>query len=175
MDPYGNLTSLSEFSNGRRLRLISYMDPDIAFGLHASRPQGGGATFPGEIADLSIAFFIGVQRLSSGGPDSSVLRAEASAGDTFTLGWDADPGCLLCWGGDAFELSNDKSVLDDASQSPAARFTVDFVDGCWFALNNPDRDRVVDVSRFGTAERTPIIPFGWNGGDNQKWRAEAVG
>ena len=174
MDAYGNLTSVSEFSNGRRIRLISYMDPDIAFGLHASRPHGGGSPFIGEIEVLSLEYLIGVQRLSSGGPDSSVLRAEASGGDTFTLAWDADPGCLLSWGDGSFQLSNDKSPLEDMSQGPESRFTVDFVDGCWFALNNPDRNRVVDVSRFGTAERTPIIPFAWNGGDNQKWRAETV-
>jgi hypothetical protein len=173
MDAHGNLTDLSEFANGRRLRLISYMDPDIALGLHAARPSGGSG-FIGEIGALALEAFIGVRRLSLGDDGATVLVAQAAQGDTFTLGWGADPGCLLMWGGGGFSLSNDRSPLDDAAGSAGAEFTVDFVDGCWFALNNPNRDRVVDIEGARTDERTPIIPWSWNGGANQIWRAEAV-
>ncbi|WP_291836725.1 hypothetical protein [Brevundimonas sp.] len=86
MDAYGNLTDLSEFANGRRLRLISYMDPDIAFGLHAARPSGGSG-FMGEVETLALEYFIGVRRMSLGDDGATVLVAEAAPGGTFTLGW----------------------------------------------------------------------------------------
>jgi|APAra7269097235_1048549.scaffolds.fasta_scaffold01420_12 hypothetical protein len=173
MDAYGNLTDLSEFANGRRLRLISYMDPDIAFGLHAARPSGGSG-FMGEVETLALEYFIGVRRMSLGDDGATVLVAEAAPGGTFTLGWGADPGCLLIWGDGGFSLSNDRVPMDDMSGDPSTRFTIDFVDGCWFALNNPDHDRVADIAGEHTDERTPIIPWSWNGGSNQIWRAEAV-
>lgn len=173
MDAHGNLTSLSEFSNGRRLRLISYMDPDIALGLHAARFTSSDSSFIGEVETLALESFVGVRRLSLGDDGATVLVAQGAAGDTFTLGWAADPGCLLVWGGQ-FTLSNDRVALAATADDPATHFTVDFVDGCWFALNTPDRDRVADIEGGRTDERTPIIAFSWNGGSNQIWRAEAV-
>ena len=57
---------------------------------------------------------------------------------------------------------------------PERMFTVDFVDGCWFALNTCDRVLVMDIMQSRTDEGTPIIGFGWNGGNNQRWRAEML-
>lgn len=52
-------------------------------------------------------------------------------------------------------------------------FTGDLLDPApWFALNNNEHDKVVDVDHGRTDENTPVIGFPWNGGDNQKWRME---
>ncbi len=53
--------------------------------------------------------------------------------------------------------------------------TVDSVkDGNWFALNNNDHKWVLDAKGARNADKTPIITWEWNNGDNQIWRAEAV-
>ena len=66
------------------------------------------------------------------------------------------------------------SMALDAKPLRERMFTVDFVDGCWFALNTYDRRMVVDIAGGATAEGSPIILFPWNGGDNQRWRAELL-
>ena len=50
--------------------------------------------------------------------------------------------------------------------------TREFVEQCWFALNDPYHGAVVDISESGTGEGNPVISFSWNGGANQIWRAQ---
>lgn len=184
MDASGNLTDVSEFSNGRRIRLVSRLDQDVVLGLHASwppRPTGDGNTFLERVmrsVSPPLNSSVSVHRLSLGSNETTVLRADAVDGG-FKLSWADQPGCYLFWTDGQFGLFDDRSntgvvasVLGAQSQDNV--FTVDFVDGCWFALNNRDHGRVADVRGGSSDERTPIISFGWNGGDNQIWRAQAI-
>lgn len=177
MDAYGNLTQLSEFSNNRRIRLISYMDPDIAMGVHATLNPPPVIESPIPFVRPKFLTQFGVQRLSLGDPESSVFVA-AMMPDTpelFSLGWAGDLDCVLEWGGGTLGIRDNYApfmVMSDGGQT--CQFTVDFVDGCWFALNLPDRSQVVDIYEDRTEDRTPIILYPWHGGANQIWRAEAV-
>lgn len=183
MDQYGNLTDVSEFANGRRIRLISRLDQEVALGLHSFWPApatGGSGVIGALIRSVAppLNSSVSVHRLSLGSNDTAVLRADAVDGG-FTLSWADQPGCFLYWTDGQFGLFDDRpqpsllsSVMGD--QSYDKTFTIDWVDGCWFALNNHDHSRVADVRGASSDERTPIVSFGWNGGDNQIWRAQAV-
>lgn len=50
-------------------------------------------------------------------------------------------------------------------------FRIDALDGPYFALNNNDKNRVVDILQSNTGEGARIEAYPWNGGDNQWWRA----
>jgi hypothetical protein len=61
------------------------------------------------------------------------------------------------------------------AQFDNVEFTVDMLDGGhWFALNNHDKSYVVDVAESNTSRNARLLAFKWNGGDNQRWRAEIV-
>lgn len=163
MDAYGNLTRVDEFF-ARSLRLISYLDPDVALGV-----------FPPDDDSLG-AHCVRVHRLSSGDPDRSVLMAYSAGPVAFSLSPGNDLSQYLTW-----QTGNNGLMLLQPMPDPgngqlvfAPPFELDFVQGCWFALNNADHSCVVDVSESGTAQRNPIIPFEWNGGANQIWRAQAL-
>ncbi|RZJ47129.1 MAG: hypothetical protein EON87_01990 [Brevundimonas sp.] len=182
MDASGNLTDVSEFSNGRRIRLISRLSSDVALGLHAFWPAPtGGSGFIGELSRLvapALNSSVSAHRLSLGGNETTVLRADAIDGG-FTLSWADQPGCFLYWTDGQFGLFDDRAGTGLVASIVGAQtydktFTIDWVDGCWFALNNHDHSRVADVRGGSSDERTQIVSFGWNGGDNQIWRAQAV-
>lgn len=42
------------------------------------------------------------------------------------------------------------------------------------AINNVNKSLVFDVRGGNTAVGTPVIPYGWNGGANQRWRFNTV-
>ncbi len=195
MDGRGNLTDASEFRSGKLIRLISYLDPDIALGVHASRPGWNFADIENSMKTCrKLVSSIAVQKVSSGDPHSTMLRASTRDPDTFSLAWETDPFIIaesndyaglpfVYWPGkgDSYEsrgkqlaLSNPMDPINQGRQMMRAGFTVDFVDGCWFALNNSEHGVVVDISGSGTEENTPIIAFAWNGGHNQIWRAQTV-
>lgn len=178
MDAYGNLTTQDEFSDGHRIRLVSYLDPDISLGLHASRPGQQNAR------DL-MAYSVGVGW--SDYEDTTTLLA-SSAGrpvvegqeQFFNLSWADDPWLQdhpdspkssLKWMDGQFEMTN-AAHYDGTAETG---FCVDFVEGCWFALNNVFRNRVVDIRESRRDRNTPIISFPWNGGHNQIWRAQKIG
>ena len=194
MDASGNLTDRSEFSSGKLIRLISYLDPDVALGVHASRPGWDPANFEASMANCrTLNSSVGVHRLSTGDPTSTMLRAARRDANTFSLAWECDPFTIsagdypgmpfLFWpgSGDSYEtrgkqlqLSNPMDRVSEGTSMMRSGFTVDFVDGCWFALNDTDHGVVVDITESRTAENTPIIAFAWNGGHNQIWRAQTV-
>jgi hypothetical protein len=170
MDAYGNFTSLQDFTTGSVIQLTSYLDPDIVLDTHAVFDQWGDMTSTN----------VGVHRLSNGPTTTSHLIVDSA--------WEQDPssdqfcllfnqyGVVLSWainGPRGFPL---ELVMVGSNVGPDySKFTVDFVDGPWFALNTPDRTLVADISESGTAEGSPIIGFPWNGGANQIWRAQRVG
>lgn len=162
MDAYGNLDSIGEFSGNKRIRLISYLDPDVALGVFPPTPDSSG---------WSVA---GVHRLSAGSPGQTVMRVNALGPGRFSLAWDADTSQYLSWEG----ATSGQLILEQLSQPQDGdrvdppEFALDFVELCWFALNDPYHGAVVDVSESGTGEGNPVISFSWNGGANQLWRAQ---
>lgn len=53
-------------------------------------------------------------------------------------------------------------------------FRIDPLGDPWFALNDTRGNRVVDIYGSETYEGARIDAYGWNGGDNQWWRAEVA-
>jgi Ricin-type beta-trefoil lectin domain-like len=43
------------------------------------------------------------------------------------------------------------------------------------AINNVDKSLVFDVQGGNPALGTPVVPYKWNGGANQRWRFNAIG
>ncbi|HEY0601055.1 hypothetical protein [Brevundimonas sp.] len=166
MDPYGNLTTSAELAGGRRIRLISYLDPDVALGCFDS---SDGAGWPR----------LGVHRLSSGDPDRTVFQTgrqpHFSEGDFYMI-WTDEAGCVVSMEGDSDGCLTCIPITggDDGDPPDYPGFTADFVNGCWFALNDSLGIQVVDISESGTGEQNPVIAFKWNGGPNQIWRAQDV-
>jgi hypothetical protein len=187
MDASGNLTTRDEFGQGHRIRLISYLDPGICLGLHASRPGYQNAL------DL-MAYSVGVAWTDGGADwgqtDSTVLMASSAGPDPvadeehfFNLSWADDPypqrhptvgrrSCLRWVNDGQFQLTN---CADPGDSWGSTGFAVDFVDGCWFALNDVFHLQVADIQGGAKEANTPIISFPWNGGHNQIWRAHKVG
>jgi len=173
MDASGNLTDVSEFADFRYIRLISYLNPDVAIGAFAGAIDG--------------AYALGVRNVSAGEPEKTVFLVDNSpffGEELFALSWPAASNVNMFWAdnGSTLELgayydSNGHVRIDahpDEDFDPTA-FAVDFVDGCWFALNDRTRNHVVDCSGSGTAETNPIVSWPWNGGENQMWRAATKG
>lgn len=165
MDAFGNLTEEWEFSGDRRLRLISYLDPDVSIGVFP--PDGR----------------LCVHRISGASPEISIFTARpwqsrGVMGAGFCLvsyrsktaldGWRTLPQSDQAW---VYEwtpsLINPDSTPDE--------LIVKFVDGCWFQLKNPRQRLVVDCGSSDISEGNPILFWEENGGDNQKWRAATTG
>ena len=159
-DAYGNLLSQAEFANGVRIRLHSYLDSEnLVLALN-----------------LDGCF---VHNLSSGlAPDTTIFTCDQIDGGFVLSQQEVEyGGPLMVWWGPGAVYTPDALLSSDATQSgePSQRvFTVDFVNGCWFALNNYDHSYVADIYESDTTEGTTIQPYHWNGGDNQIWRAQIV-
>lgn len=164
MDAYGNLTSQDEFSGGRRIRIISYLGEDLAIGSDG-REVNLFDGIPGVTGGVAL------HHLSSGDPDRTTFVAETE-GPGFALGRAVDPRVRLSWG----EYRQSLVVASSASIDilMGSVFTVQFVDGVWFNLRTVDGSMVVDCAGSGTDEGQPLLGWDANGGDNQKWRAQAV-
>lgn len=162
MDAYGNLTEISEFSGGRRIRLISYLNEDVAIG--------------GSMGTMGW-YALSVHNVSTGDPEQSIFVVHAADRGMFTLDWGAQHGNWMSWEGDASNTLQLEPLSDNLAGDRVnpPEFTVDFVNGCWFALNDPKRYYVVDCSGSGTNAGNPITFWRWNGGNNQIWRAATIG
>ncbi|WP_291836724.1 hypothetical protein [Brevundimonas sp.] len=165
MDAYGNLTTDDEFLTGRRIRLISYLDPDVAMGVTGDTDTGWSG--------------VGVHRLSNGSPNETIFIAGVAAGSKsrmFYLAWGSDPNQALSMEGD----STGRLTLEPISQSIDGdptyypEFQAQWQNGPWFVLSAFGSSQVVDISESGTGENNPIIAFQANGGGNQTWRAQDV-
>lgn len=91
----------------------------------------------------------------------------------FQLRWAESPNLYLGWNmsNDALRLTADEYAINGLRTI----FTIDDLDPSpWFALNNFEKSRVVDVRRSEMYDGNHILSFPWNGGDNQKWRAEVI-
>lgn len=163
MDPYGNLTTGDELAGGRRISLISYLDPDVAMGCFDS---GQGDGWP----------VVGVHRLSAGDPGCSTFQTgrlpHYPEGDFYIL-WTAESGTAVSMEGlpDGQLMCVPVTGGDDGDPPYYPVFKAQFVNGCWFQLWDSLGEQVVDISESGTGEQNPIIPFQSNGGSNQIWRA----
>ena len=165
MDAYGNLTEVSEFAGGRRIRLISYLDEDVAMG--AIRRSD----------EAEINYRLGVRHVSTDDPADSLFAAIgglAAWQDQFALAWAGgalpwtdggpDPSYYISYLGGADSDGQVFTVCDpldgqgnpvpyDPANPPAWRrsqfggpaqqlappslFRVSFVNGCWFNLYFP--------------------------------------
>lgn len=160
MDAYGNLTSQDEFSGGRKIRLISYLGPDIALGVTAA-----------DVTVLGLPIVegtVGVHHLSAGDPAQTLLIVNAVSGG-FSLSPSEAPDTFLV-AGDTVKVAAPDSIIIQAGGPPV--FTVQFVDGCWFTLGPKGEGDVFDIPASVTTEGTNILCFPLNGGQNQTWRAE---
>ncbi|HEY6816803.1 MAG TPA: hypothetical protein VI168_14795 [Croceibacterium sp.] len=154
-DAYGNLLSQSEFADDVCVRLHSYLDSEnlvLALALDgafihnlANGPLIDNTVFT--CGQVDGGFVLSLQQAEFGGPRMNWYP------------WDK-PQFLL--------IEND---FGGYYQSQFV-FTVDMVQGPWFALNNYDHSRVADVKESATAEGSAVIAWGWNGGANQIWRAQ---
>ncbi len=161
-DAFGNLLGIQDFTLYRQIRLHSYLDPDVVLAC----PLGGR---------------VYVHHLSKGqAPEQTILVIQPLRNNSFclTVGKYGPPliwvsyNAGLKYGGVNIVPRVGNAVVSSPDE---IIFTVDMLDGsCWFALNNHDRTRVADVSKSDTTEGNPIIGFEWNGGDNQRWRAQIV-
>ena len=118
-------------------------------------------------------FVLGLRRLSMADDDTTIFYVD---GDwpNFRLYSGQDRSKFLRWGNPQSELlfSNNKNFLIPAATS----FTLSpaKVDP-WFALYDWQNHRwVVDVAASHTDDKSRIVSWTWNGGDNQIWRMEPV-
>jgi hypothetical protein len=159
-DAYGNLISQADFAGRVRVRLHSYLDSEnLVLGLQ-----------------LNGAY---IHNLTNGpAPDATIFTCEQIDGGFVLSQQEAEfGGPLMLWWGPGALYTPEELLRSDTvtSSEPDQRiFTVDFVNGCWFALNNFDHSYVADVKQSVTTEGNDVIPFHWNGGDNQIWRAQIV-
>ena len=141
MDAYGNLTTDDEFLTGRRIRLISYLDPDVAMGVTGDTDTGWSG--------------VGVHRLSNGSPNETIFIAGVAAGSKsrmFYLAWGSDPNQALSMEGD----STGRLTLEPISQSIDGdptyypEFQAQWQNGPWFVL-----------SAFGSSQVWLPPPLAW--------------
>jgi len=162
MDAYGNLTTAAEFLTGRRVRLISYLDPDVAMGVTGVGDDGWS--------------IVGVHRLSNGSPNETVFIAgtpEGNKSGMFYLAWASDTTQALSMEGDSSGQLNLEPISPSIDGDPTyyPLFQAQWQNGPWFVLSAFGSSDVVDISESGTGEGNPIISFQANGGGNQTWRA----
>lgn len=168
MDVHGNLTDQSEFEAGRypagrRVRFVSWLGEDFAIGLTGD--DG-----------------LGIYRVSANPPERTIFEVFAVSGG-FGIGSVGARDKYVVSRGDRAQLRINYWVPtvsrgDPFSTDPELQiegFKVDFVEDCWFALNNRARDHVFDCAASVTDDGNPILLWPWNGGDNQRWRAATVG
>lgn len=168
MDAYGNFTSLDDFKTGQVVRLISYLDPMICMGFRSDPTTYTWTSTTTSPWDLVV------RRLDGSDHDRDDERRWSIIVDETGfphLCWPPQPDVQLMWD-NGYELNLQNVTAEGGYwySQDWLRFRPEWVDGCWFALNNPASDHVVDVSGSGVSVGNPIISFPWNGGDNQKWR-----
>lgn len=177
MDASGNLDNWADFTQGMKIRLVSYLNPDVVFGVkYETVPSAPG---------MMVGVKAEVQRLSVDSHALSELTVFMVYGDWLQLVWYPPDGS-----GDAYPLywtdergrqidMNDPFFApqdedDNERTHDMQACAIDFVDGCWFALNNWDRSMVADVYESGTTSGNQIVSWPWNGGANQIWRAQKL-
>jgi hypothetical protein len=162
-DANGNLLGIEEFHDGLRIRLVSAIDANMVAGFHQTRDSPAPWAAVNLRSDNEAWSFFTIRRRLPRGRD--VPNAFALETPYILNG---NPG-LLAW------VDGGMSMVTADDWRGSIVFTVDMLDGgCWFALNNQDRSRVLDVDHGRTDRYTHLLAFKWNGGDNQRWRAEIV-
>ena len=149
--------------NGQRFRFFSKLGTDVVLaatlGRFANFPQSG----PSDICCY-------VHRLANGpAPEATVFEVQMNDDGSFNLvltqPTPLEPQILtLSWEDyDGYRLAPNLTGF--------TRFWADPLDpDPWIALNNYDRDHVVDVIESDISQGALINAFPWNGGDNQWWR-----
>ena len=166
-DDYGNLLGIGDFTTGLEVRFHSYLDSEHLVLACAENSSC-------RLHDLRA------------GPAwlDSLFRIEARAGGLFGIwlpgNWDQLQVLARTEAGHGtisrqqIRIDSHHTRLFPTPDAPASRnFAVDMLDGgCWFALNNATREGVFDVA-YGRAEAGADVQlYPWNGGNNQRWRAQ---
>lgn len=151
---------------GARVRFISYLNPDCILG--ATGSEWGHRTNNPVLKNLSTT-----------NNSTTIWVIEAGVDGLFKVRWPQESDSYLRFMGGRMPMvicpdpSLPRTLKGEFSKM--GMFRADPVkDGNWFALNQYDGEKVMDVSGCSTAAGTPIIAFPWNGGDNQIWRTELV-
>lgn len=168
MDAYGNLTSISEFTDGRAFRLMSYLDGDVAIGAVRAEED-----------DTFRIYNCSVHRMSAGNnvPVTFQFRnvKVVSSYVFFYISLVADPDYWMSYGDGGFYSGKTLGLRLAKGNAQflwaPALLTVTFVQDCWFTLQTDSVVLAVDCSESQTNEGNPILWFEPNGGQNQIWRA----
>ena len=154
-DANGNLTGIGDFIDGRRVRFQSYLD---------------SANLVLSVRDRGCC----VHNLTNPSPSETIFTIAGAENGYFTLRTAREVYLFWGYGPPGRPARLTWYLAGMASEWSRFRFTVDMLDGCWFALNRVDREVVADVEYSRTAEGTPVIAYEWNGGHNQYWRAQLI-
>ncbi len=151
---------------GARVRFISYLNPDCILGATGSE----FGTKPNNAV---------LKNLSTTNNSTTIWAIEAGVDGLFKVRWTQEKDSYLkSMGGlSPMLIGSDLSLVRTLKGefSKMGMFRADPVkDGNWFALNQYDGNRVMDVRGSSTAAGTQILSYPWNGGDNQIWRTELV-
>jgi hypothetical protein len=118
-------------------------------------------------------FALELRHLSLADNESTIFYVDGDWAN-FRLYSALDRSKFIVWGDpqNDLRLSNNKSFLIPAASS----FVIDAVKADpWFGLYDWQHHRwVVDVAASHTADKSRILSWTWNGGDNQIWRFEPV-
>jgi hypothetical protein len=142
------------------VRLVSYL---------TTHPESKDTTY---VLGLVDGFGLALRHLSLANDDSTTFYLDGDWSD-FRMYAGQDRSKFLMWGNPQsdFRFSNNKNFL-----VPQVTFlSIDAVKADpWFALYDWNHQWVVDVAASHTADKSRIVSWKWNGGDNQIWRMEPV-
>jgi hypothetical protein len=82
----------------------------------------------------------------------------------------AGNGLAAKWNGGGQPIIVATNVLNDQTFC----WRLDSVGGGYYAINRWDGGEVMDVKGDNCDPGTVILAYGWNGGDNQRWRIDAA-
>ena len=142
------------------VRFVSYL---------TTHPEAKDKTYVLGIAD---GFELVLRHLSLADDASTTFYVDGGWSD-LRLYSGQDRSKFVIWGNpqDDLRFSNNKNFL-----IPQATFlSIEAVKADpWFALYNWNRQWVVDVAASHTDDKSRVVSWKWNGGDNQIWRMEPV-
>jgi hypothetical protein len=155
---------------GARVRFFSYIGGEYVLGIGPDR-WGSPKTV--------------LKHASTSNDHTTTFIIEAAERGCFRLKWGQDPRQYLSWHNPYSQLWLSDYIGYHAPPSTGQEeitpsstislFRVDAVkDGNWFALNDLERQHVLDIDHGYTGVDTLVYSWPWNGGDNQIWRTEAV-
>jgi hypothetical protein len=162
-DQYGNLLGIEEFTTGLKVRFHSYLGSGD---LVLCCPENSTC----RLHDLRDGDAWQV----------SVFTLEARGGNRFGI-WLGSYQQLELLGSNGHGGIRTEILRQDQHHAryfptpdapPEMNFRIDMLDSPWFALNDDTEQGVFDVKYGDARSGTDVILYPWNGGGNQRWRAQ---